>query len=871
MTGGGSRGATRRPAAASSIRGDPSSAGPDPDARRAAAAAAARRSGRGDHGPLRVMALSPRTLLLLAVASVCVLSVAFLAYTGGWWQAESESEGAAALRRMARSVTPLDAPRMMDLPQFQGDHKESLYWGTYRPNVYLGIRARTPLSLIAGLMWIGVKNGQYFLRHVCQDSDELSKYGWADHNGRDYGRQELTDHGLQLTTSFLKQKGEGSGYGGDWAVRLDAKSEGSSLSGAQESTTHLFFYIADESGKSITMGSHEPSSGPVLLASGLHEDIGDWELQLRSEDNLEIHRAGFQSINMHNLSDLVQQAVATNAMQSGNLNLPDMVEDFSNIMIYQVSIKLPAKIDIVFLSGAGSENPMVAERVNSLTGPMLSTHLESKRKVFEERYNQIFNVNNKIVSKELSVGRVALSSLLGGIGYFYGQSKIALPKNFSQKNGDKYIPYWPAALYTAVPSRSFFPRGFLWDEGFHQLVIWRWDAHISMDIIGHWLDLINADGWIPREQILGAEALSKVPEEFVLQYPSNGNPPTLFLALRDLASGIHAHQFSGEEAEKISTFLERAYVRLNSWFQWFNSTQSGKYEGTFFWHGRDNMATRELNPKTLTSGLDDYPRASHPNNEERHVDLRCWMLLASNCMRSIAEFLKMDTSLEKDYYDMSNQLSDFGTLNKMHLDNKIGAYFDYGNHTEKVRLRWYELNDKDGMRRELLRETLQPPQLQLVPHVGYVSLFPFMMGAIPPESWVLEKQLDLISDKSILWTDYGLRSLSRTSSMYMKRNTEHDAPYWRGAIWINMNYMILSGLHHYSHEDGPYMVRAGELYDELRSNLIRNIVRNYQETGFFWENYDQQNKGKGKGARSFTGWTSLVVLIMSESYPSLHR
>ncbi|XP_044978139.1 mannosyl-oligosaccharide glucosidase GCS1-like [Hordeum vulgare subsp. vulgare] len=867
---GGSRGTTRRPSAASRSGGDPSSSAPDPDARRAAAAAAARRSGRGDHGPLRLMTVSARTLLLLGIASVTLLSLAFLAYTGGWWQAEAESEGAAALRRMARSVTPLDAPRMMDLPQFQGDHKESLYWGTYRPNVYLGIRARTPLSLIAGLMWIGVKNGQYFIRHVCQDSDELSKYGWADHNGRDYGRQELTDHGLHLTTSFLKEKGDGSGYGGDWAVRLDAKNVGSSLSEAQESTTHLFFYIADEAGKLITMGSHEPPSrGPVLLASGSHEEISDWELYLRSEDNLEIHRAGFQTISMHNLSDLVQHALVTNARQSGNLNLPDMTEDSSNAMIYQISIKLPAKIDIVFLSGAGSKNPMTAERINRLTGPMLSTRLESKQKEFEERYDQIFNLNNKIVSKELSVGRAALSSLLGGIGYFYGQSKIALPKGFSQKNGDKYIPYWPAALYTAVPSRSFFPRGFLWDEGFHQLVICRWDAHISMDIIGHWLDLINADGWIPREQILGAEALSKVPEEFVLQYPSNGNPPTLFLALRDLASGIHAHQFSDEEAQKISTFLKRAYVRLNSWFQWFNSTQSGKYEGTFFWHGRDNVTTRELNPKTLTSGLDDYPRASHPNDEERHVDLRCWMLLATNCMRSIAGFLKMDSSLEKDYYKLSDQLSDFETLNKMHLDDKTGAYFDYGNHTEKVRLRWYE--DKEAMKRELLRETLEAPQLQLVPHVGYVSLFPFMMGAIPPESWVLEKQLDLISNSSVLWTDYGLRSLSRTSSMYMKRNTEHDAPYWRGAIWINMNYMILSGLHHYAHEDGPYSVRAGELYDELRSNLIRNIVGNYQETGFFWENYDQKNRGKGKGARSFTGWTSLVVLIMAESYPSLHR
>ncbi|KAK9163326.1 hypothetical protein Syun_004228 [Stephania yunnanensis] len=62
-------------------------------------------------------------------------------------------------------------------------------------------------------------------------------------------------------------------------------------------------------------------------------------------------------------------------------------------------------------------------------------------------------------------------------------------------------------------------------------VLVRWDIHICLDIIGHRLDLMNADGWIPREQILGAEALSKVLEEFVPQHPSNGNPPILFLIL----------------------------------------------------------------------------------------------------------------------------------------------------------------------------------------------------------------------------------------------------------------------------------------------------------------------------------------------------
>lgn len=55
--------------------------------------------------------------------------------------------------------------------------------------------------------------------------------------------------------------------------------------------------------------------------------------------------------------------------------------------------------------------------------------------------------------------------MLGGIGYFYGSSLV--------KVGGKILQTLPAALLTAVPSRSFFPRGFLWDEGFHQV----WLAH----------------------------------------------------------------------------------------------------------------------------------------------------------------------------------------------------------------------------------------------------------------------------------------------------------------------------------------------------------------------------------------------------------
>jgi hypothetical protein len=32
---------------------------------------------------------------------------------------------------------------------------------------------------------------------------------------------------------------------------------------------------------------------------------------------------------------------------------------------------------------------------------------------------------------------------------------------------------------------------------------------------------------------------------------------------------------------------------------------------------------------------------------------------------------------------------------------------------------------------------------------------------------------------------------SRSASLYQQRNTEHDPPYWRGPIWVNVNYMAV--------------------------------------------------------------------------------
>lgn len=286
--------------------------------------------------------------------------------------------------------------------------------------------------------------------------------------------------------------------------------------------------------------------------------------------------------------------------------------------------------------------------------------------------------------------------------------------------------------------------------------------------------------------------------------------------------------------------------------------------GSYRWRGRDEKTKKELNPKTLTSGLDDYPRSSNPSNDERHLDLRCWMFLASKVMGNIAEKIGKDA---KQYKQTHDYLSDENLLNTLHWSDKMKRYSDYGLHTDRVALvRPKPKQPNLHVQLEKERVFRSEPKKQYVDKTfGYLSLFPLAMKILRPDSDKLKWILRDLKDENLLWTKFGLRSLAKSSPLYRKHNTEHDPPYWRGAIWINMNYMVVNALHHYSKIDGPYQSTAKQLYSELRQNLIENIFRQYERSGFVWENYDDTT-GSGKGCHPFTGWSSLVINLMGELY-----
>ncbi|XP_006629249.2 mannosyl-oligosaccharide glucosidase [Lepisosteus oculatus] len=781
-----------------------------------------------------------------------------------------------------RIITPHPSMRILDANSTSAAVAPDRFWGSYRPQVYFGMKTRSPRSIVTGLMWMRQFGGaDVSLRHTCEQGDRLQSYGWTMHDGVHFGIQEVRDSDFTLTTEFVKRAG--GEHGGDWTWRVTAKQQSSA---AHAPVISLLFYVAADSQGSLQ--AHVEEKNRLGSVTGFSEELGHFKLTFRKPAAGEATSAKFASYNylktvspgLEKLTDIVKSSLSGKFIYSppsGEKRHYIAVDTYrppppshqqqqqrgetrkeSDFVVHQVTVQTPFQMEVLFESGSFRDRP------NQLVGEVMTEELERRKGAFDAKFEETFELQRKgYTPSQIKFAKAALSNMLGGLGYFHGQSAV-------QSIYNEYPLVYPEGpLFTAVPSRSFFPRGFLWDEGFHQLLISKWDSQITGEAIAHWLDLMNVEGWIPREQILDDEARSKVPAEFIIQRNENANPPTLFLALQKLVERFAAAAEANESAlQGTKAFLRRLFPRLQTWFEWYNTTQAGPLPNSYRWRGRDKDTNLFLNPKTLTSGLDDYPRASHPSQDERHVDLYCWMALASGIMADIA---KLIGEPHQEYERTQLILGDNMLLSELHWSEQLKAFSDYGNHTQAVSLQREKVYVPPGQPRHqfpparLVRAIRKAPKLQYVNALGYVSLFPFLLQLLTPDSPKLEHILKDMRDEQKLWTPYGLRSLSKSDPLYMKRNTEHDAPYWRGPIWININYLAVRALHYYGRTDGPYREKAAALYQELRTNIIENVYRQYMETGYIWEQYNDST-GRGQGSHPFTGWSALCVLMMAEQY-----
>lgn len=788
--------------------------------------------------------------------------------------------------------------------------KESLLWGPYRSGYYLGIRPRLPLSLTLGLLWFNADShtGLQNIRHEYEQAHNLGRANWVQFDPRFGGRQEIVDKDCHITITIDFVKSEN---GKNWGVKVKAVPH----KGHENIVTSFVWYTGLE-GESVTDKGlavsgflkldndfNEYGYKDTIELSGFSQDLGLFEMKINDgnqnvknkhprpvsflpktlnpklthhlslripDGNVWRGKDIFLTLLEESLKDLMEKVgeKISDVPPYAGLLLRDLHRYEGNMHLIQKTYKGACEFDVTY-------NVVDSEKSQKITFDNISDHMKRVKESLDQKFVANF-VLNGTTTKEKTLAKELLSGLLGGLSYFHGdqlvdretslddddlpindEGQVVLPKLVGTTEG-------PHELFSFVPSRPFFPRGFYWDEGFHVLPLLKYDTDLALEILKSWFNLIDEKGWIAREQILGDEARSRVPEGFIVQSDSIVNPPTLMLAFTkvldmaqkfkaerisdiysqndkplnlDIGLEVSAHELSlilVNHPDLLANYTEEIYPKLKLHYNRFRETQQGEVEEfgrgpnreLYRWRGRSTT-------HCLASGLDDYPRVLPIDIAELNVDLLCWVGVMTRSIRKLAEILNINDDVEMYIQTEKNIIE---SIEQMHWSEEHKTYCDVS------------VDDED--------------EKVFACYKGYVSLFPFLTQFIPVEQTdKLGHIVDLLLDPNEMASDYGIRSMSKSSEFY--RTGEN---YWRSPIWININYLVLESLTYYhsqiDNESAPELKeKMATLYSRLRKQLITNVRRQWSRTGFVWEQYDDET-GEAKGAKNFLGWSSLILLAI---------
>lgn len=783
---------------------------------------------------------------------------------------------------------------------FEKYTKQSLLWAPYRSNCYFGLRPRNvdETPLIAGIMWFDNSrtDGITKFRHFVDQGDRMTKYGWETYDPRLGGKEVIIDdeNNLNLTIYFTK-----SHDGENWAFRV----HGEPLDFTRGTTASIILYFNQNGDprESRLMEASSKANVDFLQFDGVSKELGEYQISIwdnlgelfndRDLRNMEVAPGCDASKTAHvsltvpdgsvwKAKDIFQTLMADSVKAILEEKKADVHTSLiPSIFTIRNYYKFPAgnfhyvqktfdnsdpkgfEFDVVYNKLESQERISTPQQVSGLIASTLDE--------VTARFNRHFRFKSQNDGHR-QFAMETLSNLLGGIGYFHGNQLVDRTTELDEDTFKEVelthpVEEGPYSLFTSVPSRAAFPRGFYWDEGFHLLQIMDYDFDLAVEICSSWFELIEDSGWVAREVILGNEARSKVPDRFAVQNPNIANPPTLLLAFSEMLGRAieRENQDSlnrfGENTDDSLTaqtnqlelnsdllinYAKKIYPKLLKHYNWFRESQRSSLDDyldvleeegilnevhlneTYRWRGRTVT-------HCLPSGMDDYPRVQPPDESELDVDALAWVGVMTRSMRQIAHILGLE---EDEAFYQKIEFNIVENLDTLHWSEDAGCYCDI-----TVGGEWDD-------------------ERSFACHHGYISLLPFALKLMPPGSPKLDRLVSLMSDPKEIFSDYGLTSLSKSDLFFGEGEN-----YWRGPIWMNINYLVLDALKYYYPEvvaaSPKKTTEARSLYQALKENLINTVFHNWENSGYCYEQYSPED-GKGQGIEHFTGWTALVVNIM---------
>ena len=609
---------------------------------------------------------------------------------------------------------------------FSAKHKQSLYWGTYTPQLFFGVKSMSePSSFVTGLMWSRERSD--IIRHDVSNEDltrtgKITLLKWKAHDMRTYAEEEVHDMklGIDIEASLIKPREmaltEYSAHSKtaniEWVQRVKATPHGK-YSGMDAQTRdgnmNLFFYLGTDCDGNTPAGAKcmEVSSA-VPITKPTETDTGLTVVDVESKATFgkaQIHFSTNGTITWTCKQDisLIKMKESVASWRAGK-----NADESCEFLIIKVEAKDGAgvQLDVIMTTDRG-EKQYQQPVTDSLK--RIGHWTEAGRRIFNSKIQQAFPT--QVRPKERDLQRHAIANLLGGAGYWYGKIKI--------RDFGGIFDSEPVSLFSFTPSRTSFPRGFLWDEGFHLRSVLQFDKALAAESLASWMGTMRGNknpsvcqgGWIPREQAIGEFARSRIPTQFIAQFPGIANPPTLLSLVarqlltkseypttcnpnRQLTAGCYQSLYDADELRHV------LLPHLENWSKWIIDSQEANtaayFEtgmevgeerpstGLYAWRGRNHEDER-LVPMTLGSGLDDYPRSYWPSRHEAHLDLASWVAAAQTALADlfsleVDESGSADEKLE-DVYGNQYRTKAFATIKAIgiyHYDPITGYYADRG-------------------------------------------------------------------------------------------------------------------------------------------------------------------------------------------------
>lgn len=372
--------------------------------------------------------------------------------------------------------------------------------------------------------------------------------------------------------------------------------------------------------------------------------------------------------------------------------------------------------------------------------------------------------------------------------------------------------HWPFAVIT--PSMSRYGRGmWLWDTAFHVFAL--------INSIGP-RALKKAKDQISVLALAGKE-IGHIPRVVGANIIEDATQPPGILTWASLIIFNRTKDFG---------FLELAYSTFAANNAWYYATRaSPDAEELCMWEGED-------------SGWDTSPRWDE--GEVEAIDLNAWLYIDQRLLAKMASLIG-NTTAERHWNMLAVRTHQ--AVNKYLWDtsSKGGMYWDrrpnrHVVHDEKA-AGYEDKNRNRSLSSDLINDSPQEMEANMYrsEFVNVVTPAPFwsLLAHIATPSQAQHIKGVLMTPENLM-TPFRLPCVGRSEKQFDPNN------YWRGPVWININWLVSIGLDCYGFHDAASLLRNATL-----SAVAQDITPR--------EYYNPLN-GTGLGAENFM-WTGAIYIV----------